>query len=226
MRCQWWQSAVNDLYKGHAPDHPVMTALAEVLQQAQLTRYRLQRIVASREEVSGLGQQPESLAELLAQLDSSLGQLSQLQLEAAHDASPTSAEAAQKVARGVGLARVLRGTPRDASRGRTRLPEESTGRHGVSLSGLAQGRPSPELCAVAAELAGVAKGNLAEARKMTADVPQASRPLLLPALHASLWLDRLAAVGHDVFNPALQISPVSPLGYQLRLKWAMLRHRF
>lgn len=70
------------------------------------------------------------------------------------------------------------------------------------------------------------QGNLAEARKMTADVPQASRPLLLPALHASLWLDRLAAVGHDVFDPALQISPVSPLGYQLRLKWAMLQHRF
>lgn len=134
-----------------------MTALAEVLQQQQLTRYRLQRIVASREEVSGLGQQPDSLADLLTQLDSSLGQLGQLQLEAGRDASLASAEAAKKVARGVGLAQVLRGTPRDASRGRTRLPAESTSRHGVSLSGLAQGRSSPELCAVTAELAEVAK---------------------------------------------------------------------
>lgn len=70
------------------------------------------------------------------------------------------------------------------------------------------------------------QGNLAEARALAADVPLTSRPLLLPALHTSLWLDRLAASGHDVFDPSLQGSPVSPLGYQLRLKWAMLRHQY
>lgn len=50
---------------------------------------------------------------------------------------------------------------------------------------------------------------------------------MLPAVHAELWLEYFAGHQYNVFTPAsLTADPVSPLSYQLRLKWAMLRGRY
>ena len=55
---QWWRDAINDCYKGKPPAQPVVTALAAVLAQRPLTRYRLQQIVSAREEDLLAAEQP------------------------------------------------------------------------------------------------------------------------------------------------------------------------
>jgi NADH dehydrogenase [ubiquinone] 1 alpha subcomplex assembly factor 6 len=80
---QWWRDAVNDCYKGQPPSQPVVTALAEVLRVAPLTRYRLQQIVSTREEDLLGHAQPASLAAIERYAEGTAGQLLQLQLEAA-----------------------------------------------------------------------------------------------------------------------------------------------
>lgn len=68
---------------------------------------------------------------------------------------------------------------------------------------------------------------LEAARELRDQVPEESRCLMLPAVHAELWLEYFAGHQYNVFTPAsLTADPVSPLSYQLRLKWAMLRGRY
>lgn len=154
---QWWHDAVNDIYNGRAVDHPVLTALQAVLENHKLTRYRLQRIISAREEVSGQASQPASLGVLLGQCDASHGQLLQLELEAAGDDHVASAAAAKHLGRALGLVEALRDTPRLAAKGKTRLPADLTTEHDVALSSLARGEAHPELDAACRALAREAK---------------------------------------------------------------------
>ena len=150
---QWWHDAVNDIFKGVAVDHPVLTALQSVLEQHRLTRYRLQKIVSSREEVSGQGSQPPTLGALLSQCDASHGQLLQLELEAAGDRSEASTLASRHLGRALGLVEALRETPRLAAKGRTWLPADITKQLDVSLSSLARGEAHPQLAEACQQLA-------------------------------------------------------------------------
>lgn len=150
---QWWHDAVNDIFKGVAVDHPVLTALQSVLEQHRLTRYRLQKIVSAREEVSGQGSQPPTLGALLSQCDASHGQLLQLELEAAGDRSEASALASRHLGRALGLVEALRETPRLAAKGRTWLPADITKQLDVSLSSLARGEAHPQLAEACQQLA-------------------------------------------------------------------------
>jgi NADH dehydrogenase [ubiquinone] 1 alpha subcomplex assembly factor 6 len=68
----------------------VVTALAEVLRVAPLTRYRLQQIVSTREEDLLGHAQPASLAAIERYAEGTAGQLLQLQLEAAGLSSSSS----------------------------------------------------------------------------------------------------------------------------------------
>lgn len=71
------------------------------------------------------------------------------------------------------------------------------------------------------------QGHLDEARSMSAQLPQAARPLMLPAIAAGLYLDALEMRNFDVFATELQASGgFSPLWHNLVTKYKLLRHSF
>jgi NADH dehydrogenase [ubiquinone] 1 alpha subcomplex assembly factor 6 len=233
LRYQWWRDAVNAVYRragAPAPEgqSPVVAALGAAAHG--LTRYRLQRIVSAREEDAVREGAPPTLAALDAHADGTAGQLLALQAEAAGGGGGAAAEAAVAAAgRAVGLAAALRDTVPAARRGRVRLPADLLERHGVALPDLLAGRVGAlsGLPGAAAEVAAAAAESLAEARARRRDVPRAARPMLLPVVAAEDYLRALRAQGHDPFAPALQPRPggaeVAPLGYQLRVKWRLVR---
>jgi NADH dehydrogenase [ubiquinone] 1 alpha subcomplex assembly factor 6 len=235
LRYQWWRDAVNAAYRragAPAPEgqSPVVAALGAAAAAHGLTRYRLQRIVSAREEDAVREGAPPTLAALSAHAEGTAGQLLALQAEAAGGGGGAAAEAAVSAAgRAVGLAAALRDTVPAARRGRARLPADLLERHGVALPDLLAGRVGAlgGLPGAAAEVAAAAAAALAEARARRRDVPRAARPMLLPVVAAEDYLRALRAQGHDPFAPALQPRPggaeVAPLGYQLRVKWRLLR---
>ena len=114
---QWWRDAVNAAYKGPPPEQPVATALAAALAGgAGLTRYRLQRMVTTREEDLLRAGPPPSLAALEAYGEGTASQLLYLQMEAAGLASVDADHAASHLGKALGIAAVLRGTQHHAQR--------------------------------------------------------------------------------------------------------------
>eukprot|EP00887_Chlorella_sp_A99_P000239 scaffold13.g239.t1 len=229
MRCQWWRDAINACYRPgqKVPEQPVAMALAGVLAHRPLTRYRLQQIVATREADMTRPVPPASLAAMEAYADGTASQLLLLQLEAAglgeHAAA---AAAAGELGRAVGLAGLLRGTLHHAQRRRTYLPADLCAAAGVAEEDMLTGRDSEGLRGVTAAVAGAARLHLGAARAVREELPPQARLLLMPAVGCGMYLDALERKGHNLFDQAILRGGFSPLAYQLRLKWALLRGRY
>ena len=227
MRCRWWRDAVNSAFKGSAPDHLVATALGDALRRRPLTRYRLQRVIATREEDMLRTAQPATLAAVEDYAEGTASQLLYLQLEAAGLGGAEAEHAASHLGRAVGLVALLRGTAHHAERQRSYLPADVCAAHGVRIDEVLAGRLPPGLPDVALAVASAAKQHLEAARAQAGGVPAGARALMLPALGADLYLRALEERGFDLFDPALQRGGgFSPLWYQLRLKYHLLRGTF
>jgi NADH dehydrogenase [ubiquinone] 1 alpha subcomplex assembly factor 6 len=227
MRCQWWRDAVNDTFRGAAPEQPTMAALAEAMRARPLTRYRLQRVVTAREEDMLRTQPLADLAAAEAYAEGTASQLLYLQLEAAGLGGAAAEHASSHLGKAVGLAALLRGTAHHAARQRTYLPADLCARHGVSIDEVLAGRLPPGLQDVVLAVASAAKAHLDEGRARAGDVPAAGRALMLPAVAAGMYLSALQRCDFDPFDARLQRGGgFSPLAYQLRLKWHLLRGTF
>ena len=226
MRCQWWRDALNSAYKGKAPEQPTMTALASVLKEKNLTRYRLQKIISTREEQMLRDTAPETLEKLEEFSEGVYSQLLYLQLEAAGIVDTTTDHVASHVGKAVGLAGLLRNTAFAAQRHKSYLPKDLCEQHSISPEDLLRGEASQELRDVVFSIASAAKGHLDVARGHVNDVPAAARPLLLPALSAGLYLSALEKAEFNVFDAKLIRGGFSPLRYTLELKYKMLRGQF
>ncbi|PWA65124.1 Squalene/phytoene synthase [Artemisia annua] len=71
------------------------------------------------------------------------------------------------------------------------------------------------------DMASTANAHLQKARGLAKTVPKEARSVLLPAVPSQVILDSLSRVGFDVFDPRINrgILGVSPLSFQLKLKW-------
>lgn len=235
---QWWRDAVNDCYKGRPPAQPVITALAAVLEQRPLTRYRLQQVVSTREADLLSTEQPASLAALEQYAEGTTGQLLALQLEAAGIGGSSSSDvggsstadaaaehAAAHLGKAVGLVSLLRGTYAHAAQRRVYLPADVCAAHGVGADDVLAGRDSPGMRDAVLSVAAAAKQHLDAAQQLVRDAAPAARPLFAPGVAAGMYLAALERAGFNLFDPAMlrKSASVPPLAYQLRLKWAQLR---
>ncbi len=226
LRCQWWRDALNSAYKGKAPEQPTMTALAAVLKEHNLTRYRLQKIISTREENMLRESAPETLEKLEEFSEGIYSQLVYLQLEAAGIVDTTTDHVASHVGKAVGLAGLLRNTAVAAQRHKSYLPQDLCEKHSISPDDLLRGEASQGLRDVIFAIASAAKGHLDVARGHLKDVPAAARPLLLPALPSGLYLSALEKAEFNVFDAKLLRGGFSPLRYTLELKYKLLRGQF
>lgn len=138
-----------------------------------LTRYRLQQLVAVREQDSQAGATPfASVEDMERYADGTSGQLLYLQvcdvgcmavatqspqLEAAGAFDQGSHHTAMHLGKAVGMARLLQGVPVHASLGRCYLPANVCAARGVSVGAIRKGQPSEELKDVVLDVASVAK---------------------------------------------------------------------
>ena len=227
IRLQWWRDTLEAIYQSGAvpPAHPVAAALAAAIREHRLSRTHFETLIDARE--SDLDEQPPaSLAEFTAYAEASSSPLVALFLEALGAAGwPEAGRAAALMAgRHAGIAwaltGLLRALPFHASRGRTILPAELFARHRVTpCAALGKSADFRSLAPLVAEIAGLARGHLAEARRPAREVPNAARPALLQASLAGMYLTALERSGHDVTAATVRHQPLAPLW----LSWRALR---
>ncbi|KAL3152447.1 hypothetical protein ABBQ32_001494 [Trebouxia sp. C0010 RCD-2024] len=218
IRMQWWRDAVNSVFRDKPVKHPVIQALAQVQAVHPLTRYRLQRLISTREEDLIGMHKMGSIAALEKYAEGTSSQLLYLQAEATEINDTDLDHASSHLGKAIGITQLLRGTVYHAQRRRVYLPTDLMSREGVTHDQLTRGEPSAALNNVVYEVASTAKAHLDEARAMSAKVPKGAKPLMLPAVACGLYLDALQNNAFDVFSQQMLKGAVSPFWHQLQVK--------
>jgi phytoene synthase len=97
------------------------------------------------------------------------------------------------------IARLLEALPVDAARGQLYVPIEVLDRHGVTRKDVAVGHATPQLHAALGEMRRKARGHLAQAARLAADMPTELLPAVLPIALVRPVLDHMER--HDPFAP-------------------------
>lgn len=214
IRLQWWRDAVDAIYRGSTPDHPVLQGLAPAIERGSLPAHAFHNMIEARR--FDLYDDPmPSLADLegyLGETSSALIQLSALVLAGAEAAR--AADAAGYAGVAFGIAGLMRSLPIHRSRGQCYIPQDLLERHHLTPSHVLAGRFDAAMGLVLAELRHHAARCLAEARSWEAAVAEQALPAFLPVSLTDLYLKKLARPG---FDPLRGVAEVSRLRRQLRL---------
>jgi phytoene synthase len=241
IRLQWWRDAIAQLFSQdpgddqEPPEHEVLAPLADLLARRRFSQQYFEQLIDARRR--DLDLQPfATLKDLEAYLEASGAPLLYLALEMAAGnpaEQPDAAQpaivqrAAQRAARHValayGLSGSLRALPYQARRKRCLLPEDHMIVAQVDRADLFDLKGSDQLDGVVMRLAQRAAEHLAEARKVTEELPLAARRVLLPARLAERNLSLLRRHDYDVFSlDGAALSPASIFA----LAWSAWRHRY
>ncbi len=223
IRLEWWRERIAAAYAGAPPPrHPVCEALTQVIGTFVPAREHFDRMLEAR--AADLGDAPPAnLAALEEYAEGTSSRLINLALAVLGARDPAAAEAGTHAGIAYALAGLLRAPSSAARRGRPIIPAEIAARRGLGPEDWPARRSTPALRAAVADIAAAAGARLSAARAMHAAVPGSALAAMLPTVIAARTLDRLAAAGHDPFDPAL--ARADPW-QSWRLALAALRRRF
>lgn len=203
IRLQWWRDALEAIFDGRpAPRHAVAESLADAIGAREFSHDRFMRLIDGRERDLD-PDPPSTLGDLIDYADATSAALVDLALDAAGGADDATRAAGRQVGIGYALAGIARSVAFMARGRRCLLPQSILKDEGIDVEDVLQGRARAATARVVAAVAAESRRRLAEAR---ASVRRPSRTVLaalLPATLADGQLKRLAACGHDAFDPDL-----------------------
>ena len=218
MRLQWWRDALEGIYDGRRPDHPVGGPLADTIAEADLpVRAFTAYLDARHADLEEEG--PADLAALETYARETSGTLSELAAAVLGAPDPDTASAARQVGTAWGLAGLARSIPFHAAAGRSFLPRDLCKAGNLSPTPREGG---PALAMVVAEMAAAAHRHLDGARSLRASVSERALPVLLPARLIDGYLKRLERAAFDPFSggtPAPALWRFIRLGVRLPGRW-------
>ncbi|CAM8947294.1 hypothetical protein QQ045_016920 [Rhodiola kirilowii] len=236
MRLLWWQDAVDKIFSNKLIEHPTAQALSSVILETKISKTWLKRSVEarindSRREVTDI---PESMEELEQYAEDTMSTLLYSTLQAGGIRSIAADHAASHIGKASGLLLLLKSLPYHASRNRhfSYIPSKLASKHGLLAKegGRLEIRMDSReaLCDLVFEIASAANVHLQKARELSKTVPPEAIPVLLPAVPSQVLLDTLSKVHFDVFDPKLArgVMGISPIWYQLKLKWHSWRGKY
>jgi NADH dehydrogenase [ubiquinone] 1 alpha subcomplex assembly factor 6 len=234
MRFQWWREALDQLYPDEgeaAPSlndpsvdgflasmstsygrNPVVRSLGQAVQESNLTRRFLERLLDAREADMDIQQLPTVDNAIMYAEDSS-SSLLYLTLECCGVREDAADEVASNVGVGCGLVTAIRSSPYRAISGEMSIPAELLTTRPIPSDYLLarqdpeyQSNPENEkmLQEAVQHMAYVASKYLARASDAQLDVPKQGRPAMLPAVPAIHYLTKLKEVKYDLFDERLQ----------------------
>jgi phytoene synthase len=206
IRLQWWRDALNPIYAGRAPGHEVARALSAAVAEAGIDRALLERMIDVR-EVDLADAPPACLEDLILYAENSAGALLEAMLQALGATTPEAAEAGRDVGAAYALVGLLRAVPFHARARRAFIPQSVLAERGLAAEDLFGAEPPAALPLMAAEIAGIARLRLAEARELASEVPRRARPALLSATVAETYLRRIERARYDLYDPILAQRP-------------------
>lgn len=225
---EWWQQGVDLLFDDETDipqtkdfNHPALRLLQSLLRDEKLPweKTDFDTILKGRRKDLHV-KQYETLQDLLQHAEQSCGHLNRLVLQSGRvdeTQNPAAYQAARWTGIGHGLTNALRTSiPVISTTGKLVVPTELTMRHGVKsprylLSALAQGDDAcvQALQRAVQDIAEEARSHLAQARALRPSIlaePQhaTALPVLLTAISAQAFLDRLEAAQYQLTNRELR----------------------
>ena len=204
IRLQWWREAVDAAFADAPPrQHFVADPLAAVIRDFAPSRAYFDRIIDTR-QFDLADEPPADLAALDEYAEGTAAALLYLGLEVLGAAAEAGVhQAARDVGIAYALAGLIRAMPFHARAGRCYIPNDTAARARLDAADYAGLRGSPGVRAATREIAGAAEQRLRAARRSPAIAARAARPVLLGAVVASRFLDRLRRAGFNPFAPEL-----------------------
>lgn len=193
IRLQWWRDTLDSLCRGDATRHPLADQLSALIRGQSLPRPLFDRLIEAR-ELDMQDQPPESLAQMKLYVEDSSAGLTELAALVLGGEDAATQEAARHVGQAWGLIGLLRAHPFTIRLRRLHLPIKEKG---LDIEDVLAGEKPPGLIELAEQIAVIAAGHLAEARKLRRQVNRAAIPALLPARLADFYLGRLRKTGFD-----------------------------
>lgn len=217
IKLKWWHDAIEGLYAGAGTGHPVITALAPAIAEAELPKQAFINMIAARQ--FDLYDDP---MQDMAELEGYLGETSSMSIQLAamilaKDQAQALAEVSGLAGVAMGIAGLLRSLPVTRARGQCFIPRAMLERHGLSPAHLLAGRNPEELAGVLAELRSHAAKRLVEARANSGSITPATFPAYLPATLTGLYLARLEELGPRSLTEVAEVA-------QWRRQWALYRN--
>jgi 15-cis-phytoene synthase len=195
IRQQWWRDALDALYAGEVPDHPVAKALSAAIVAGDLPKHALGNMIDAR----GFDLYDDPMPDLNT-LEGYLGETSSMLIQMgarvlAGDDALGAAEAAGLAGVAYGLTGLMRALPLYRARGQCYLPREMLVARDLMPADLMAGKQEEAIGLVLSELRHHARKRLAEAREKIWLVPKATLPAFLPVSLTDLYLKRLDRMG-------------------------------
>jgi phytoene synthase len=219
VRLQWWFDVIEGLYAGSGLDHPVVTPLAQAIEEGSLPKTAFLNMLEARR--FDLFDDPmPSLTHLegyLGETSSSLIQLAALIL--AGPAAAAAAPAAGYAGVAYGITGLLRALPLHRARGQCYVPKELLEGEGLTPANIIAGDRQEGTLRVLRNLISIAGQRLAAARSLRAEIPSEALPAFLPASGVDAYLERLSRLGLGAMT---SVADVPQWRRQLRL-WRMAR---
>lgn len=229
MRLLWWKDAIDKVFSQKKIEHPVALALSSVILEQKISKSWLKRSVEARindanREIS----LPQSMEEIEKYAEDTMSTLLYMTLQAGGIHSSAADHVASHIGKASGLLLLLKSLPYHASRVSrvSYIPEDIASKHGLLIKeggyNVVKIDPNEEgLSSAVFDIASVANNHLQKARNLAKTVPAEAFPVFLPAVPVQIFLDALQKSQFNVFDPRLGrgVLGVSPLWFQLKLKW-------
>lgn len=210
IRLQWWRDSLDTIFAGAAVcQHPVAIALANAVTKHGLARDPFERMLAARErdmDASPIPDRPALLDYAEATTAPILEQASRI-LDPAALTDSAIDRTLRPLAIGYALTGLLRAIPFHAAAGRVYLPEDAMLRAELSVQALLAPAEADKRCALVADVAAIARGQLDKAMQSGRALPRAWRSVLLGGTIARAHLRRLERAGWDPLHPSVRETP-------------------
>ena len=233
MRFQWWREALHGLYPGDDSSggmndtagaegftltmatsyghNPVVRALGRAVQESNLTRRFLERLLDAREADLDIRQLP-TLDNAIMYAEDSSSSLLYLTLECCGVREDAADEVASNVGVGCGLVTAIRSCPYRAIHGELSIPAELLTQPFLPEYFIARQDPEYQFKAetektlrdAVQHMSYVASKFLTRARDAQFDVPKQGRAAMLPAIPAIHYLLKLKDTNYNLFDERLQ----------------------
>lgn len=215
MKLQWWRSALNDMYSGSPPPHPMARGLARYMGSTGLGKKRFADMIEARQKMLRM-KQPIDMTDLEDYVEDTVSSHIYVNLDILGVSKQKAVDhAASHIGKAIGLCNVIRTASFYASKRRIFFPAALMAQHNVSSEQVFRGETSPGLTDAVFEVASVAHSHLLHARELEKEVDKAAFPAFLPAVMAEVFLERLRLLHFDVFESRVSDHP--NLAVQLKL---------
>jgi NADH dehydrogenase [ubiquinone] 1 alpha subcomplex assembly factor 6 len=206
MRLQWWRDAIDGIYNGVPPQHPVVQPLHNIVESFGLERENFDALINAR-ALDLTAPPPKTLEGFIRYGADTTTPLVLLALELLGPLDNALRSVARNAATAWAVTGLLRALPSNLRHRRNYLPTDMMIEHRVDPTLVAELKPSNELAGLIEAISNVACEKLDAVRERSGAVQRKFLSPLLIASMARQYNRRFARTGYNIFDPAFTDAP-------------------